>query len=169
VGRRSAFGNRHAGIREHAEGVGAVDGFAIEESLSEFVERGTMRQEDVTGSRVYAKEQGSHLVVQLRLGGGAERRIGFVDEESGVVAHAEAVDHLPGDAVDVDEIVLGTAGHVVGTEDDFLGDATAEALDDLGFEVGAAVDVLVVIGREMGDAHCLAPRLDADLVQSVFG
>src|SRR5690606_9115313 len=53
-------------------------------------------------------------------------------------------------------------------EHQLLGDTAAEALDDLAFEVSARIEVHVVVGCEMRDAHGAAARLDRDLVQSVL-
>src|SRR5690606_40487997 len=96
------------------------------------------------------------------------RRSSDLNEQSGAFAHAEAVHHAAGDAVDVDEVALGAAGDVGRAEGDLLGDASAKALDDLGLEVAAAVEVAVVVRGEMGHTHRLAARLDGDLVQAVL-
>src|SRR5690606_20721540 len=63
----------------------------------------------------------------------------------------------------------GPAGHAVRAKDELLGRTAAEPLDDLGLEVSAAVQVAVVIGREVRYAHRLTARLDRDLVEPVLG
>src|SRR5690606_24351085 len=91
---------------------------------------------DVAGAVVQSLEQRLHLCVHCGLCLRTERgTLVVVDEQAAVAAHAEAVDHLTRDAVDLNEVTLRAAGDCVGAEHNLLGHTTAESLDDLPLEV----------------------------------
>ena len=85
-----------------------------------------------------------------------------------LVPHPQLVHHLAGDAVHLLQVVL-RAGDGAMAKDQLLGRAARQPLHDQRLQVAAPVEVAIIRGREVGDAHGLPAGLDGRLVQPVLG
>ena len=90
-----------------------------------------------------------------------------IAQRAELVAESELGDHAPRPIGGLADVVAGAGGHVLGPEDQLLGDAPAERHREPGFELDLGIAVLVGFGQRHRHAHGAAARDDGDLVQRI--
>src|SRR5579864_1841693 len=157
-----------------------VDGLIFHESLGHRVQLLERGREDLARALVVGLDDPPHLLVDgvrgdirnllvLRDAAPEEYLAGFlrVGERSELVRQAPLRDHVARQLGGALDVVGGAGGHLLGAEDQLLGDAAAEERRNGALEAALGEAVAILLGQELGDAERATARNDRHLVDRV--